>query len=189
MIASYGGHGAASDAGPRHSKMDQFSVAGRRVVVMGAARSGIAAASLLAERGAHVTLTDLRPSLSDADDADRLRGRGVELELGGHRPETLAGAGLIVLSPGVPLSQPALATARRAAVPIMGEVELASRWLRGRIIAITGTKGKSTTATLAGRMLDAGGLRTVVGGNIGIPLSAQVATSTPDTIHVLEVSS
>lgn len=166
-----------------------FSVAGRPVVVMGAGRSGIAAALLLAERGAHVTLTDLRPGLSDAHDVERLRDSGVELELGGHRPETLMRTSLIVLSPGVPLSQPALATAQRAAVPIVGEIELASRWLRGRLIAITGTKGKSTTATLAGRMLDAGGIRTLVGGNIGVPLSAQVAASTSDTIHVVEVSS
>jgi len=164
-------------------------VVGQRVVVMGAARSGIAAALLLAERGAHVTLTDLRPRLNDADDTTRLRHSGVELEVGGHVPETLARASLIVLSPGVPLSQPALAAARRAAVPIVGEVEIASRWLRGRIVAVTGTKGKSTTTTLTGRMLDAGGIRTLVGGNIGTPLSAQVATSTPDTIHVVEVSS
>lgn len=167
----------------------QFSVAGQPVVVVGGARSGIAAALLLAERGAHVTLTDLRPSLSDAQAGERLRDSGVELELGDHRPETLMGASLIVLSPGVPLSLPVLAMAQRAAVPIIGEIELASRWLRGRIIAITGTKGKSTTATLAGRMLDEGGIRTLVGGNIGVPLSAQVATSTPDTIHVVEASS
>jgi len=169
--------------------MDQFSVAGQRVVVMGAARSGVAAALLLVERGAHVTLTDLRPNLSDARDVNRLLHRGVELELGGHRPQTLVEASLIVLSPGVPLSQPALAMAQRAAVPIVGELELASRWLRGRIIAITGTKGKSTTATLTSRMLDASGMQTVVGGNIGVPLSAQVAASAPDTIHVVEVSS
>ena len=166
-----------------------FSVAGQPVVVMGAARSGIAAALLLAERGARVTLTDLRPSLNDLDVTGRLRDRGVELELGRHVSETLVGASLIVLSPGVPLSQPALAAAQRAAVPIVGEIELASRWLRGRIVAITGTKGKSTTATLTGQMLDAGRIRTLVGGNIGVPLSAQVATSTMDTIHVVEVSS
>ncbi|RPH64875.1 MAG: UDP-N-acetylmuramoyl-L-alanine--D-glutamate ligase, partial [Acidobacteria bacterium] len=96
---------------------------------------------------------------------------------------------LIVLSPGVPLSQPVLAAPRRAGVPIVGEVELAARWLRGRIVAITGTKGKSTTTTLVGRMLEAAGMTALVGGNIGHPLSAQVAASTPETIHVVEVSS
>ena len=169
--------------------MSEFSVAGQPVVVMGAARSGTAAATLLAERGARVTLTDLRESLPDSSDAERLRHAGVSLELGGHLSATLAAASLIVVSPGVPFSQPALQEARQAGVPIVGEVELAARWLRGRIIAITGTKGKSTTTTLAGRMLEAAGMTTLVGGNIGLPLSAQVATSTPETIHVVEVSS
>jgi UDP-N-acetylmuramoylalanine--D-glutamate ligase len=171
------------------SPMSEFSVAGQRVVVMGAARSGVAAALLLAARGARVTLSDLRPALADADDAGRLRAAGVELELGGHAADTLARAALIVLSPGVPPTQPALAAARAAGVPVVGEVELASRWLRGRVVAVTGTKGKSTTTTLAGRMLEAGGVRALVGGNLGVPLSAQVEASTPDTIHVVEVSS
>ena len=77
----------------------------------------------------------------------------------------------------------------RAGVPVIGELELASRWLRGRIVAITGTKGKSTTTTLTGRMLEAGGHRVLVGGNIGLALSAQVDASTDDTIHVVEASS
>ena len=113
----------------------------------------------------------------------------MELELGGHRADTLRQADLIVLSPGVPPGQPALAGARAAGVPVMGELELASRWLRGRVVAITGTKGKSTTTTLTGRMLEAGGHRVLIGGNIGHALSAQVDESTEDTIHVVETSS
>ena len=74
-------------------------------------------------------------------------------------------------------------------MPVIGELELAFRWLRGRVVAITGTKGKSTTTTLIGRMLEAGGVKTLVGGNIGVPLSAQVEHSTPDTVHVVEASS
>ena len=163
-----------------------FSVSGRKVVVVGAARSGVAAAELLVRRGATVTLTDMRDTI--AEDA-QLREAGVELELGGHRPQTLLGADLIVLSPGVPPTQPAIAEARAAGVPVMGELELASRWLRGRIVAITGTKGKSTTTTLTGRMLEAGGHHVLVGGNIGLALSAQVDDSTEDTIHVVEASS
>ena len=163
-----------------------FSVSGQRVVVVGAARSGVAAAELLVRRGAAVTLTDLRDRI--AEDA-QLRGAGVALELGGHRDATLLGADLIVLSPGVPPTQPAIAQARAAGVPVMGELELASRWLRGRIVAITGTKGKSTTTTLTGRMLEAGGHHVLVGGNIGLALSAQVDQSTADTIHVIEASS
>ena len=163
-----------------------FSVAGWKVVVVGAARSGVAAAELLVRRGAQVTLTDLRETIQE--DA-RLRQAGVALELGGHHADTLRQADLIVLSPGVPPGQPALADARAAGVPFMGELELASRWLRGRIVAITGTKGKSTTTTLTGRMLEAGGHRVLVGGNIGHALSAQVDESTEDTIHVVETSS
>jgi UDP-N-acetylmuramoylalanine--D-glutamate ligase len=166
--------------------MKEFSVAGERVVVVGAGRSGQAAAMLLARRRAHVTLTDTQ---KDVPGVGELRAAGVALELGGHQPETLANADLIVLSPGVPPNVPAVRSARRSGVPIMGELELASRWLRGRIVAITGTKGKSTTTTLTGRMCEAAGLKVMVGGNIGTPLSSQVESSTPDALHVVETSS
>src|SRR5688572_24210932 len=164
----------------------EFSVEGRRVVVVGAARSGIAAAELLVRRGARVTLTEARETF---EAAPRLRGLGVTLELGGHREDTLAGADLIVTSPGVPLEQNVFDAARREGVEVIGELELASRWVQGRIIAITGTKGKSTTTTLVGRMLSADGRTVLVGGNIGVPLSAHVESSAPDTIHVVEASS
>ncbi len=163
-----------------------FSVEGKRVVVVGAARSGVAAAELLVRRGATVTLTDTRDSI---DDEQRLRDAGVALELGRHVPETLTAADLIVLSPGVPPRQVVIEQARKAGVQVIGELELASRWVRGRIVAITGTKGKSTTTTLTGRMLQAGGHKVAVGGNIGVALSAQVDDSTDDTIHVVEASS
>jgi UDP-N-acetylmuramoylalanine--D-glutamate ligase len=163
-----------------------FSVRGKRVVVVGAARSGVAAAELLVRRGARVALQDVK---SAVEAEDQLRGAGVELQLGGHDEATLVAADLIVLSPGVPTGQAGLAAARRAGVPMIGELELASRWLRGRMVAITGTKGKSTTTTLTGRMLEAGGRRVLVGGNIGRALSAQVDESTEDTIHVVEASS
>jgi UDP-N-acetylmuramoylalanine--D-glutamate ligase len=89
----------------------------------------------------------------------------------------------------VPADHPAVAAARAAGVDVIGELELAARWLRGRIVAITGTKGKSTTTTLTGRMLEAGGHKVLVGGNIGHALSAQVEESTDATIHVVEASS
>ena len=163
-----------------------FTVRGQRVVVVGAARSGVAAAELLVRRGATVILTDMK----DRIDAEaELRSAGIALELGGHRAETLQAADLIVLSPGVALTQPAIADARAAGVPVIGELELASRWLKGRMIAITGTKGKSTTTTLAGRMLHEAGYQVLVGGNIGNALSAQVDQSTDRTIHVVEASS
>jgi UDP-N-acetylmuramoylalanine--D-glutamate ligase len=163
-----------------------FTVRDKRVTVAGAARSGIAAAELLIRRGATVVLSESKP---DFPEAERLRAAGVELEIGGHRETTFTGADLIVTSPGVPLSLPVIEAARTQGIPVIGELELASRWLRGRVVAITGTKGKSTTTTLTGRMLEAGGHRVLVGGNIGHALSAQVDESTEDTIHVIEVSS
>jgi UDP-N-acetylmuramoylalanine--D-glutamate ligase len=161
-------------------------VEGKRVTVIGAATSGIAAAALLASKGAAVTLSDVRARVPDAD---RLRSKSVTLELGGHRTETFTSADLIVMSPGVPPEQPAIQAARERGVPIVGEIELASWWLQGRVIAITGTKGKSTTTALTGRILQAAGFQVTVGGNIGNPLSAQVVDSTPETLHVVETSS
>ncbi len=168
------------------TRHDTFSVRGLRVAVVGAARSGVAAAYLLVRRGATVTLSDVREAIPEADE---LRAAGVRLELGGNSAATLERADLVVLSPGVPADQGGVAAAGAAGVEIIGELELASRWLRGRIIAISGTKGKSTTTTLTGRMLEAGGHRVLVGGNIGNALSAQVDESTTDTIHVVEASS
>jgi UDP-N-acetylmuramoylalanine--D-glutamate ligase len=163
-----------------------FDVKNKRVTVAGAARSGIAAAELLARRGARVTLSEAQ---TEAPGTELLRELGVSLELGGHRTETFAGADLIVLSPGVPPTQEAVQAARARGVPVLAEIELASRWLQGRLIAITGTKGKSTTTALTGRMLEAAGFKVTVGGNIGAPLSAQVSVSTPETLHVVEASS
>jgi UDP-N-acetylmuramoylalanine--D-glutamate ligase len=163
-----------------------FDVKDKRVTVAGAARSGLAAAELLARRGARVTLSEAQP---EAPGTEPLTALGVRLELGGHRTETFTGADLVVLSPGVPPTQEAVSAARARGVPVMAEIELASRWLQGRVIAITGTKGKSTTTALTGRMLEAAGFKVTVGGNIGAPLSAQVSDSTPETLHVVEASS
>jgi len=165
---------------------EEFSVRGRRVVVMGAARSGIAAAELLQRRGARVMLTERR---DDFAQADALRNAGIDVELGGHTQATFDAADLVVTSPGVPPDEPTLVAARTRGVEVIGEVELASRWLRGRVIAVTGTKGKSTTTTLIGRMVASDGKPVLVGGNIGVPLSSQVDDSTPETIHAVEVSS
>jgi UDP-N-acetylmuramoylalanine--D-glutamate ligase len=164
-----------------------FSVVNQRVVVIGAGRSGRAAAELCAARGARVTLAD--SSVTRPDDASRLEGIGIAVECGPHREGLLTTADLVVLSPGVPFDQPVLAEARRRGVPVIGEVELASRWIDGRIVAITGTKGKSTTTTLTARILQQGGVPAIAGGNLGVALSSQVSGARPDTIHVVEVSS
>jgi len=166
--------------------VDGFTVAGRRVVVVGAARSGIAAAELLARRGARVTLSEQRDAVQGLEG---LRAMGVTLETGGHQSATFAGADLVVTSPGVSLEQPAFEAALSSGVEVIGELELASRWARGRVIAVTGTKGKSTTTTLIGRMLRAAGRVVTVGGNIGVPFCAQVEESVSGTVHVVETSS
>ena len=167
--------------------MTEFSVRRSKVVVVGAARSGVAAARLLTARGARVTLSEVRSDVGE--EVERLREIGVDLELGGHRSETLERADLVVLSPGVPPFLAALERARLARVPVISEIELASRWVRGRVVAVTGTKGKSTTTVLLGRMLEAGGCLVLVGGNVGTALSTQVGQSLPEAIHVVEVSS
>src|SRR4029078_9852206 len=138
------------------TSVSEYDVQGKRGPVVGAARSGIAAAELLARRRARVTLTEMRPEVAGAEPLRRL---GVQLELGGHRDETLTDADLIVLSPGVPPDLPVIQEARERGGPVLGELELASRWLSGRVVAITGTKGKSTTTALTGQILEAAGYR------------------------------
>jgi len=170
----------------RDSRRSKFSVDGARVVVLGAARSGVAAAALLARRGAQVVLSDVRYSVADMD---QIKETGVTLELGGHRADTLADAELVVLSPGVSPKLPAVDRVREQGTPVISEVELAARWLRGRIVAVTGTKGKTTTTVLTGRILEADGHQALVGGNVGTALSSQVESSSPDVIHVVELSS
>jgi UDP-N-acetylmuramoylalanine--D-glutamate ligase len=133
-----------------------------------------------------VVLTEQR---ADFDRASALQDAGIDVELGGHSQGTFDAADLVVTSPGVPPDEPHLVAARNRGVEVIGELELASRWLRGRVIAITGTKGKSTTTTLLGRMIAADGRPVLVGGNIGVPLSSQVDDSTPETVHAVEVSS
>ena len=163
-----------------------FTVVDQHVVVIGAGRSGVAAARLLRSRGARVTLAD---SAATIEGSDALRADGIEVQAGPHPEGLLDSAHLIVISPGVPASTPVVARARDRGVPVIGEVELASRWLRGRVVAVTGTKGKSTTTTLTARMLREGGLAATAGGNLGVALSSLVDDSTPDAIHVVEVSS
>src|SRR5690606_6504362 len=121
--------------------------------------------------------------------ADALRAKGIEVITGAMSPDVVGGADLVVVSPGVPVEHPAVAAAIARGIAVMGELELAWRHLAGRVIAITGSKGKSTTTTLLGRMLKAAGLDVQVGGNIGVALSGQVAQSRPETWHVVETSS
>lgn len=162
---------------------------GRRVTVVGLARSGVAASRLLLALGARVTGTDAKPAEALPVEARALGAAGVRLFLGGHPPEAFADADLVVVSPGVPTELDILAACRRRGVPVIGELELAFRVTEAEVIAVTGTNGKTTTTALVGALL-AGGLRPVmIGGNIGRPLSAEALGFPPDGIAVAEVSS
>lgn len=167
-----------------------MDLAGKHVVVVGLGRSGVAAARLLASRGARVTGNDNRDRAALGDTAQVLQDAGVSLVLGEHPVALLSSADQIVVSPGVP-PLPALSAAERAGVPIAGEVELASWFIEGRIVGITGTNGKSTVTSLVGEMCRRGGRPTFVGGNLGTPLIDVVDTDAarPDGTVIVELSS
>ncbi|MDK2784157.1 MAG: UDP-N-acetylmuramoylalanine--D-glutamate ligase [Bacillota bacterium] len=162
---------------------------GKRVLVMGLARSGTAAAEVLARQGVQVVGTDARPEIAFTPEVQRLSDLGVELVLGEHPLSLLQGVDLIVVSPGVPDTIPLLAEAERRHLPVIGEVELAGRIYQGPYLAITGSNGKTTTTTWVGLALRESGLPSIVAGNIGVPLSRAVAGLAPGTWVVAEVSS
>src|SRR5437870_2463400 len=166
-----------------------FEVAGKKVLVIGAARSGIASARFLAQRGATVALNDRKPLAEWPDEAVALKTEGVG-QIAGDPPSWLLDQiDLVVISPGVPTKAIPIRYADRRGAEVIGEVELASRFLRGRIVAITGTNGKTTTTSLVGKMLKDAGMNVQVGGNIGTPLISMVDSSRDDSWTVIEVSS
>jgi UDP-N-acetylmuramoylalanine--D-glutamate ligase len=162
---------------------------GQKVLVVGLGRSGMSAALFLRERGAQVTVSDMRSAEALAREIPTLLEAGVMVESGGHGLLTFRRQDLIVVSPGVPLATPELRQAIGSGVPVIGEIELAGRFLQGRVLSITGTNGKTTTTTLAGKLLAEGGLQTQVGGNIGLPAVEMIRASTPETWNVIEISS
>jgi len=166
-----------------------IELAGKQVLVVGLARTGVATALFCAARGARVTATEERPESQIAETAAKLRAAGVTLELGGHGPETFVQQDLIVPSPGVSPSMPALAAARAIGVPVWSEIELAWRFLRGRLVCITGSNGKTTTTSLVGHILETAGLPVQVAGNIGTPLISRVDVSSDAGFTVVEASS
>ena len=161
----------------------------QRVLVVGLGKSGVASALFLAERGARVAVSDAKSPEQLRDEIPVLLDHGISVETGQHGERTFRDQDLIVVSPGVPFDVPQLAHARERGIPVIGEVELAARFLRGHIVAITGSNGKTTTTTLAGEILAAGGSKTLVGGNIGTPAITFVDRATDDTWIVLEISS
>lgn len=166
---------------------------GKSVLVVGAAKSGIAAARFLLASGARVILTDSQslenlPNLAPLLNAEGLPGELV-LELGGHRDGSFRACDFVVLSPGVPLSLSHFETSRKAGIPVIAEIELAARHLKGRIIGITGSNGKTTTTTLVSELLTGSGLKGYAAGNIGEPLINLVEGSSPEDIYAVELSS
>ncbi|HUK30076.1 MAG TPA: UDP-N-acetylmuramoyl-L-alanine--D-glutamate ligase, partial [Candidatus Acidoferrum sp.] len=162
---------------------------GKRVLVVGLARTGIATALFCAARGAQVTATEERAEADIAETAAKLRAAGVALELGGHREDTFLAQDLIVPSPGVPANNPNLEAARNAKIPVWSEIEFSSRFLSGRLIAITGSNGKTTTTSLIAHILENANIPTIVAGNIGTPLISRVSETSDATVTVAEVSS
>jgi UDP-N-acetylmuramoylalanine--D-glutamate ligase len=161
----------------------------KRVLVVGLGKSGVASALFLKARGALVTVSDTKAPDQLDEEIPCLLDHGIAVETGGHGERTFQGQDLIVVSPGVPVSTPSLVQARALGELVIGEIELAARFLPGPVVAITGSNGKTTTTTLVGEILAAGGLQAVVGGNIGTPAISLVGQATRETLVVLEVSS
>jgi UDP-N-acetylmuramoylalanine--D-glutamate ligase len=161
----------------------------KRVLVVGLGKSGLSAAMFLREQGARVTVSDTRSAVALAKEIPALLEAGIMVESGGHGLLTFRRQDLIVVSPGVPMDTPEVKQVVAFGLPVIGELELASRYLQGRVVAITGSNGKTTTTTLVGKIFADAGVPTLVGGNIGLPVIDLVAKSTPQTVSVLEVSS
>ena len=166
-----------------------LDVKGKRVLVVGLGKSGVASALFLHEKGARVTVSDAKAEEQLRNEIPKLLDKGIAVETGGHGERTFRQQDLIVVSPGVPTNSEPLKQARTLGIPVIGEIELASRFLKGRIIAITGSNGKTTTTSLAGDVIARGGWESQVGGNIGTPAISMVGESTDDTYNILEVSS
>jgi len=166
-----------------------LELAGKKVLVVGAARSGIASAKFLASRGATVALSDRKPIEEWSQEALALKAAGIGCVAGEIPSWLLENVELMVVSPGVPLKSIPIRYAERAGAEVIGEVELASRFLKGRMVAITGSNGKTTTTALIGELLKNSGLTVRVGGNIGTPLISLVESSQDDGWTVVEVSS
>jgi UDP-N-acetylmuramoylalanine--D-glutamate ligase len=166
-----------------------FDLTGKRVLVVGLARTGVSVSLFAAAYGASVTATDEKPESAMGETAARLRAAGVKLELGGHPPAIFFEQDLIVTSPGVPANLAPMVLAHVAGIPVWSEIELAWRYLRGKVVAITGSNGKTTTTSLAAHILETAGIPMLVGGNIGKPLISLVESSTDSTVTVAELSS
>jgi len=166
-----------------------MQLAGKKIIVVGLGKTGIAVARFLKTRGAAVVAADTASESKLAAQAQTIRAMGIPVELGRHRAETFSQADLIVLSPGVPHMVEPFMQAREHGIPVMGEIELASRFIRQPIVAITGTNGKTTVTEMVGDMLMRSDFKVFVGGNIGNPLIDYVAGEQQADVIVAEISS
>ena len=166
-----------------------MDVKNKRVIVLGMARSGVAAAKLLAKRGAVVTISDMKTEESFGGALDELKALGCTFALGEGPQKYLADQDMMILSPGIPVAKPFVQEAIAGGVEVIGELELGARMMRGGLCAITGTNGKTTTTTLVGELFRATGRPTHVVGNIGYPITADAGDMTDDDLTVAEVSS
>ena len=163
--------------------------AGKKVLIVGMARSGVAAAQLLCREGAVVTVNDMKPRESFGDKLDPLNDLPVTFRLGEDGIDALSGQEIVVISPGVPIDAPIVKAAKEKGIPVTGEMEMASQLCKGALVAVTGTNGKTTTVSLLGAIFEAAGKVAHVCGNIGYPLSAAALKSRFDDVVVAEVSS
>src|SRR6478672_9124529 len=167
-----------------------MQIEGRKALVLGAGRSGVASARFLAERGATVALHDKKKVDEWTDHAKVLKPSHNIGQISGEIPSWLLDQiDLVVISPGVPTNTIPARYVDRKDGEVIGEVELAFRFMKGRIVGITGSNGKTTTTTLIGELLKNSGIKTQVGGNIGTPLLSLAETSTDDGWTVVELSS
>ena len=163
---------------------------GKRVMILGMARSGVAAAKLLSEKGAFVRINDLKTREQLGKALEPLEGlANIEWRLGEKPDELLAGMDMLVISPGVPIESEIVKRAESLGVEVVGEIELSARLSKGRLVAISGTNGKTTTTTLTGEIFKASGANTYVVGNIGYPFAAVAGEAKESDVVVCEVSS
>jgi len=162
---------------------------GKRVLVVGLGKSGVASALFMKAHGARVTVSDTKSGDELRNEIPVLLDNGITVETGGHGDRTFQGQDLIVVSPGVPVDAPPLVQARSLGESVIGEIELAAQFLPGPIVAITGSNGKTTTTTLTGEIMMASGFPALVGGNIGTPAISLAERAKPGTVIVLEISS
>ena len=161
----------------------------KKALVVGLGKTGIETALFLYGRGAEVRVSDISPIENLKEEAELLKTKGIYLEAGGHSDETFLWADMIVLSPGVPFNVPSVGKALEAGIEVISEVELASRFIKKPIIAVTGSNGKTTTCTLIAHILKSSGKKVFLGANIGTPLISIAGSDDEYDILVLELSS